>query len=74
MVDTGFIILTVDFSLGHQATEILKTFVVHGKEGDMEALLIVSWVAIFAAASGNIGLQAENRLDSGIVTVLIKLD
>ena len=74
MVDTGFIILTVDFSLGHQATKVLKAFVIHGEEGDMEALLIVGRVTVFAAASGNVGLETEDRLDSGIITALIKLD
>ena len=72
MVNAGFVVTAVDFSFGHQMTKIDETLVVHGQQGDMEALLVVGGVVVLHPAGGHVGLQTEDRFDTGVVTALIE--
>lgn len=74
VVGTGFVIFAVDFGVRHDAAKVLEAFVVHGEKCDMEALLIFGWVAVGHFARSNIGLEAEDWLESSILAGLIQFD
>ena len=73
MVNAGLVVTAVDFGFGHQMAKIDEALVVHGQQGDMEALLVVGGVVVLHAPGGHVGLQTEDGFDAGVVAALIEL-
>jgi hypothetical protein len=56
MINARFVVAAVNFSFGHQVAQILKTLIIHGEQGNMKTLLIVSWIAVGHFARSDVSL------------------
>ena len=74
MVDTRLVIFTVNFRFGSETTEIFKTLVIHGEQGNMITHFIMRGILIGTFPGRHIGFETQNRFDTRRLTFLIKLD
>ena len=74
MVNTRFVVFTVNFRFSSETTEIFKTLVIHGEQSDVITHLIMCGILIGAISSRHIGLESENWLNTRRLAFLIKFD
>ena len=74
MVDTWLIVLTFSFGNRQHATKVFKTLVCLSNQSNMEAFLIIGWVAVFQTARRHIGLEAKNRFYTRVIRGFIEVN
>ena len=74
MIDTRFVIFTVNFCFGGETTEVFKPLIIHSEQCDVITHLIMCGILIGAISSRHIGLESENWLNTRRLAFLIKFD
>jgi hypothetical protein len=75
LVDAGAVVVAVEIGGRGHADEVLEARLVHGEERQVERrILHPRRAAVPAAAGGDVGLVADDRVDAGVAALGVELE